>query len=57
MSEDSKDFNKLLIEVYNRFKDEPEPPIPIKEVKELLSLDGIELKTEEQDKKGADTNE
>ena len=53
----SESFNKLLIEVYNRFKDEPDSPIPIKEVKELLSLDGIELKTEEQDKKGADTNE
>ena len=53
----SESFNKLLIEVYNRFKDEPDSPIPIKEVKELLSLDGIEVETEEQDKKGADTNE
>ena len=53
----AKDFNKLLLEVYNRFKDEPDSPIPIKEVKDLLSLDGIEVETEEQDKKGVDTNE
>lgn len=42
----SKELNDLLEKAYIEFKDVPNPPVPIKEIKEYLELEGIEVDVE-----------
>lgn len=42
----SEKLNKLLIDVFNQYKDSDNPPVPIPEIKDFLELEGIELDVE-----------
>jgi hypothetical protein len=39
----SKKLNKLLKKAYNKYQNDPNPPIPLKTIKEFLELEGISL--------------
>lgn len=39
----SKELNDLLKKAYNEYRDVPNPPVPIKEIKEYLELKEIEV--------------
>jgi hypothetical protein len=39
----SKELNETLKEAYNRYKDDPNPPVPLGTIKEYLELEGIEV--------------
>lgn len=39
----SKELNDRLKEAYNRYKDDPNPPVPLGTIKEYLELEGIEV--------------
>lgn len=42
----SKELNSILKEAYDQYKDVSNPPVPIKEIKEYLELEGIEVDVE-----------
>jgi hypothetical protein len=37
----SKELNDTLKEAYNRYKDDLNPPVPLRTIKEYLELEGI----------------
>lgn len=37
------DLNKKLIDIYHTFKNQANPPVPLKTIKEYLELEGISL--------------
>lgn len=39
----SEELNILLIKAYFLYKDDPDPPLPIKTLKEFLELENISL--------------
>jgi hypothetical protein len=43
----SKEFNTVLMNAYNQFRDHPDPPIPLELIKDYLKDEG--LLVEEQD--------
>lgn len=43
----SKELNETLLEAYNRYKDDPNPPVPLVTIKEYLELEGVTLGNDE----------
>lgn len=43
----SEKLNKLLIKVFNQYKDSNNPPVPIPEIRDFLEFEGIDLDDEE----------
>lgn len=39
----SKEFNAVLINAYNEYRDHPDPPVPLKLIKEYLEDEGISV--------------
>ena len=39
----SKEFNTVLMDVYNQFRDHPDPPIPLELIKEYLLDEGFQV--------------
>jgi hypothetical protein len=39
----SLELNEILKKAYNRYKDDPNPPVPLGTIKEYLELEGIEV--------------
>jgi hypothetical protein len=42
----SEQLNNLLKKAYHRYKDDPDPPVPLKTIKEFLEFEGIPLEEE-----------
>lgn len=43
----TEQLNQLLKEAYHRYKDDPNPPVPLKTIKEFLEFEGVPLEQEE----------
>lgn len=39
----SKEFNMILINAYNEYRDHPDPPVPLELIKEYLEDEGINV--------------
>jgi hypothetical protein len=37
----SEELQNILIKAYGRWKDDPNPPVPLETIKEYLELEGI----------------
>ena len=40
-------LNEKLKDIYKAYKDEKNPPVPVKEIKEYLKLSGVELEEDD----------